>query len=721
MNACMKSTEPHATLTKMPIDYLAKRPRAVCDTECFPNLWAIGFKDIETKRIKKLYQTDDQPLDRAAVAKIMRYYRIHTFNGIKYDLPMIMLAMSGASCADLKRANDLLIPEKGSGVAAVMWWQFYDQFDLSIPDFVDHIDLMEVAPSAAQRASLKKYAGMMHSRTMMESMHDFDKPLDAHGIKDTLDYLDNDLQITEELTEELTEKLDIRSHISVAIGVDVRSKSDAQIGEAIMKARVEKRMGGKKLYKSDIVRGGFKYEAPAYIEFQQPMMQGIFSRLMRAVFMVKGDGYVELPEMFGKPKKKTEDEESVGDLEGGAEIVIGGNVYKMGIGGLHSQEKAISHYEDDDHDLVDVDVTGYYPNLIVFSGREPDTMRGHFQPVFKGIKVAREVDKAAGRVVEAETGKIVTNGLFGKTGSPFSIVYAPRLMIQTTVTGQLSLLMLIEEFTMRGWQVCSANTDGIVVKVPKKDRGMFKSVIFDWECAAGLSMEYTYYRSTHSQSVNSYVAFKKGKGGSIEVKRKGRFAPSGRGIKASFGLKKTPDCEISYDAVVAFLLDGTSIESTVRNCQDIRKFVTIRAVKGGAADQDGEWIGKVVRYYRSTDVTGNLVYLSNGNKVQRSNGAQPCMTLPDELPPDIDYEFYERETYAILDECGVAVEDPSMSKRRGTYYGRMEDQKTLHLINARTGVACCGAARKSRRDLWVEYKTLPAGERFCGKCKKEDL
>lgn len=697
------------------------------DTEAFPNLWAIGFRDVETKKVVKLKLTDDEPLDRKRIATILRNYRVYTFNGINYDIPMILLAMTGATCDELKRANDLLIPPRGSG-KGMAYWVFYEHFDVQPPAFLDHVDLMQVAPSAAQRAGLKKYAGMMHSRSMMESKHDFMQPLSQQGIQDTMDYLDNDLEVTCDLIEELTPQVDIRAYITTQIGVDVRSKSDAQTGEAIMRARVEKRMGnGAKLYKPDIVPGPFKYEAPAYVSFKTEFMQGIFDRLLRSNFVVKHDGYVQLPEMFGKSKKKEITDDDDDEMTGGSDIIIGGNVYKMGIGGLHSKEKAKSWFEDDEYELCDIDVTGYYPNLIIQSKREPDNMRGHYQVVYKGIVDERAAAKRAGDKAKAEQGKIASNGLFGKAGSPYSIVYAPRMLIQTTVTGQLSLLMLIEECELRGWKVISANTDGIVVRVPRKDRGMFKSVVFDWECVTGLNMEETNYRSIHSISVNSYVALKKevdkktGKfNGKIEAKRKGKFAPSGRGIPAAMGLKKAPELEIAYDAAVQFLLDGTPPESTVRNCQDIRKFVTVKAVAGGA-EQNGEWIGKVVRFYYGVGNNEAIYYQTDGKKVSRSEGAVTCMVLPDELPGDIDYEFYEREAFAILHDTGMVVEDPTTRGRTGQYLGRLDDQKTVHTINASTGVALCGRARPNRRDPWIEYGTMPTSYKHCTKCAKESL
>lgn len=707
----------------MPIvDYLAQRPRVAFDTETFPNLWMIGFRDVATKKVVKLMRTETQELNRDRLANIIRNHRIYGFNSESYDIPMILLAMSGATCEELKEANDLLIP--GGGQRGMPYWEFFDLYGLKKPPFLDHIDLWDVLPSAAQKASLKKYAGMMHSRTMMEFMHGFNEALTSDEIRKAYDYLDNDLEVTSDAVEEMTEQVQIRAHISVAIGVDVRSKSDAQVGEAIMRARVEKRNGGRKLYKPNIVPGKFKYEAPSYVEFKTPEMQAMLSRLLRSDFKVKRDGYVELPEMFAKKKKKEVDEDQDEGYEGGTDIVFNGLPFKMGIGGLHSQEKAFTLFEDEDNVIVDIDVRGYYPKLIIKSGREPANMRGHFQPVFKEIVVERDQAKLAGEVVKAEAGKIATNGLFGKTGSPYSIVYSPQLMIQTTVTGQLSLLMLIEEFTLRGWRVVSANTDGIVTYLPRKDMAMLRSVVFDWEYAAGLEMEYTFYRSIHAQSVNTYMAFKHVQDkqgnftGKIEVKRKGKFAPSGRGIKAAFGLKKTPHVEISYDAAVAYMLDGTSIESTVRNCQDVRKFVTVRNVKGGA-EQNGEPIAKVVRFYYSVHSSGPLQYIDSGNRVPRSDGAEPLMTLPDELPGDIDYELYEREAYAILDECGVDVIDPTTVGQRGKFFARREEkQKTVHVVDAKTGIAVCGTKRPSLRDLWVKTEAPPLGRNFCAKCRK---
>ncbi len=94
----------------MPIDYLAARPKAALDIECLPNFFAIGFRDAETKKRALIWTfEDEQPLDRPRIARLVRHYRLYTFNGINYDMPMMALAMTGATCEELKAASDDII------------------------------------------------------------------------------------------------------------------------------------------------------------------------------------------------------------------------------------------------------------------------------------------------------------------------------------------------------------------------------------------------------------------------------------------------------------------------------------------------------------------------------------------------------------------------------------------------------------------------------------
>ena len=343
-------------------------------------------------------------------------------------------------------------------------------------------------------------------------------------------------------------------------------------------------------------------------------------------------------------------------------------------------------------------------------------------------KLAELKSELRKKTAEAETLKITLNGTFGKLGQPFSLLYAPRQMITVTITGQLSLLMAIERLEMRGVRVVSANTDGFTSLVPRDKIDTFKLTLADWEWETNFDLEEVRYRSVHSRGISDYIAIpfkfdpdtKTWLEDEIDKpKRKGTYAPSGPGQPAAMGLKKNPNSEICSEAVVEYLTHGTSIEDTIEACQDIRRFISTRNVRGGGM-KDGEYLGKNVRWYYGVGETGGITYKDSGNTVPKSEGAKPCMELPDEFPDDIDYDWYARECYGILRDLGVKFVDPAYRGRSGTTLARLPDKKNIHVIDLSTGVALCGVEPPSPRVRWVEYSAIPEGHRMCAKCRRED-
>ena len=269
-------------------------------------------------------------------------------------------------------------------------------------------------------------------------------------------------------------------------------------------------------------------------------------------------------------------------------------------------------------------------------------------------------------VVKDKGGKIQANGVYGKLGSVYSVLYAPHLMIAVTLTGQLSLLMLIERAEAAGISVVSGNTDGVVFKVPRSmyegiasDRllgGPLKMITDEWEKETSFALEFAEYRSIYNRDVNTYVAIR----ADGKAKRKGIIAnhwhPDSPDYDARAQLMKNPQMTICGDAVLQFLLHGTAIEKTIRDNGDIRGFVTVVNATGGATWREA-YLGKVVRYYWSKD--GDPIVKVKGHpktgnrpKVPKTDGCRPVMTLPDELPRDIDFERYIAEAREILTDIG---------------------------------------------------------------------
>lgn len=685
----------------MGLKFSLDRPGAVCDTECFPNYWSIGFKSIADGRCRVFELYEGHPLDRKSIATIFRKWTIYTFNGIAYDIPMILYAMSGATNAELKVANDELIKY------GVPWWKFMERFELVKPDFLDHIDLMNVSPGSPQNnnrakggPSLKIYGGRLHSRRMQEMPVHFEEHLDELTRNVVRSYHANDLDTTIDLALELKDQVRLRALMSNEYGVDVRSKSDAQTAEAVVKAEIQRALG-RKVYPPDIEPGSFKYKMPAWAVYETPDMQRAAEIIRNAKFAVGYNGVVQAPEEVQ-----------------GLIVEIGGTQFNMGLGGLHSREKSVSHFSDDEYELIDRDVTSYYPMSILLQQMFPKHLGPLFLRVYRKIYERRIAAKKAGDKNTAETLKIVLNGVFGKLGDTFSIFYSPDQMIQVTLSGQLAILLLIERLHLAGIPVVSGNTDGIVSKVPRHLKTRFLATILDWELETEYATEETTYLSTHSRDVNNYIAIKQGKDGKKEVKCKGAYAPAGAGLPGASGLKKNPNKEVAIDAVIAYLKDGTPIEETIEWCTDIRKFVVVRRVNGGAFDQEGMPVGKALRWYYSTEVRGPLTHGEKGDRVPDTQGAKLIMDLGVRFPSDIDRAHYVREAYAILEEIGMPAVDPDLAGREGRIYGQLPKAKGVHVVDLTTGRAICGKARDSMRDKWVEFETVPNGMRLCPKCRK---
>ena len=252
-----------------------------------------------------------------------------------------------------------------------------------------------------------------------------------------------------------------------------------------------------------------------------------------------------------------------------------------------------------------------------------------FLTVYQSIVDQRLVAKRAGDKSTADTLKIVVNGSFGKLGSKYSILYAPNLLIQTTITGQLCLLMLIEAYEAAGATVVSANTDGVVVLAPKALEGAIEQANWDWMLRTSYELERTDYAALHSRDVNNYIAIK------LDGSTKGK------GVFGGQAISKNPDFPIVSEAIAAHLSGKADFRDVIRQCKDVTKFITVRKVTGGA-EWRGEPLGKAVRFYYSTETEQGeaITYFKNGNKVPKSDGARPLMDLPATLPSDIDLERY---------------------------------------------------------------------------------
>lgn len=548
-----------------------------------------------------------------------------SFNGAKFDVIILNGKLKGLSNQKLK----LIVDEIITGTKPV--WQVARSHGVSTEAPFDHIDIIEIP---AGQCSLKIYGARLHAPKLQDLPIKPDALISDAQKPPMRRYCLNDVETTELLAAALKSQIELRESMSAQYGVDLRSKSDAQIAEAVISSEIQQ-MTGRELRKPKLEKNKTcRYTVPNFISFKTDEFNALLSDIEKCVMRVSEAGKLLMPP----------------ELEG-RKVKLGLSEYALGIGGIHSCEKSRYFVSDDERELIDADVTSYYPRIILGQSLAPSHIGNDFLTIYESIVARRVEAKAKKMKVVDGTLKIVINGSFGKFGSPYSALYSPELMTQVTITGQLSLLMLIEELELNGIPVVSANTDGVVSHVPRQLIPKYHQILAMWELTTGFDLELTHYRALYSESVNAYIA----------VKNNGDT--KGKGVYADESLSKNPKSRICIDAVSKLLVDNTPIEETIKSCRDIRKFFVVRAVTGGAVKDDLE-IGKTVRWYYSNSTTTPIVYAKNGNKVPDSEGATPMMQIADTFPDDLDFDRYVAIANKMLQNLGVIPKAETIKRTR---------------------------------------------------------
>lgn len=629
------------------------------DVECYWNFFYILFKSADNGKHVAFEMSKLSKINYEKLSWMLWRFCIVGFNSKNYDIPILSLCFKGTDSEDLKTATNYIIQ---SDLTPFHFEKFYK---LKIQNY-NHIDLVEVLFG---KGSLKLYGGRLHSPTIQDLPIHEDEVLTTEQMDVIRPYCANDLDVTELLFNHSARQINLRIDMSKKYGVDLRSKSDAQIAEAVLNSELEKMTGVRPRRPTFQNPKPLKYDVPDFIEFQTPVLKKALETVRNLEFeLSEGGSPIEPVDL----KKLT--------------VLVGNSVYNLGMGGLHSKENCVSYKADENTIIADNDVASYYPNIILNQGLYPPHLGEKFLDVYKNIvetridakgkakqfKKAGDKEQAKHYQTIADSLKITINGSFGKLGNKWSTLYAPQLMLQVTITGQLSLLMLIESLEQAGISVVSGNTDGIVSVYHKDRHDEVRQIIKNWEEKTNFETEETRYSALYSRDVNSYVAIKmNGDESSKFVDEKLGCKTKGGFTGCQAGLSKNPVTTICLEAVLKYLKNRTPVERTIRECDDIRKFVTVRNVKGGAHKEHSEmangvltkkmvYLGKVVRFYYAKGEPGTINYVKNDNKVPLTDGAKPLMKLPPALLTDIDYSRYVEIAIDLLYDCEGLKRDKQM-------------------------------------------------------------
>jgi hypothetical protein len=462
----------------------------------------------------------------------------------------------------------------------------------------------------------------------------------------TIDYCRNDIYATYEfylVTTGDTEhplykdnnQIELRQDIEEEFNIPCLNYSDSKIGDEMIKKYYCQEKGIQ--YSELPKKGYFRKEVKAknciadYVTFQTPELQEFLKHIKKQIFTLTDDFKESL--------------------------VFYDNTYTFAKGGLHTENKPKIFEADEDVEIIDWDVSSYYPAIIINNGRYPqhlgkEFLRGYKQMFEKRLelKPLAKKDKKIAGIVGAL--KLAVNSVYGKSSDMQNWIYDRQLTMFTTITGELSLLMLIEAYELNGIHVISANTDGVTVQIKKELLQKMHELNKWWMELTTYELERTDYAKIIFSTVNDYLAIKT----NGEIKKKGDFL-------TDFELHKNKSGRVIPLALEQYFVHNIPIADTITNHNNIYDFaLRQKASKDfhyeGVAGAKRTVYNKLIRYYVSN--TGEKLLkiknpdcTTNAADVSQVEAGEWLMTVCNKLSKDhpldnINHAYYIERAERIV-------------------------------------------------------------------------
>jgi len=606
----------------------------IYDIETYRNYFAVTFKHYNTKEVKQFVVFKDRN-DTQELIKFIddRNKWLVGYNSYNFDNQI--LKYMWLNRFDYIEAPEEMITEDIYNLAKRIVEDDLRDYSYKLP--FNFIDLMKAGNLAHK--SLKLTGTVLKWHKLQDLPIPWDQDIKEEDADTILDYNLNDVEITERLMELLEPQLRLRFEISKRYGVNAYSESDSGIANKLLEKFYSESTGLRpKEFKHLRTRRKMIYFADVVfedIEFESDQLNEMLIEIRESVF------YEQTP-FFKK------------------NVVIDGIKYKLGIGGIHSDDKGELYEQTDTVNIVDCDIASMYPTIIINNNIHPEHLGSAFINKYREVKEDRVRAKHNGERAIADTLKIALNSAYGKMKYPNHWLYDPLCALRITINGQLYILMLIEQLVKKGFKVLSANTDGIIALIPKVREEEYKQICADWEKKTNFELEYTYYKKYARRDVNNYIAVTT----DDKVKTKGEFIiPNLKNlVRDSFMLRRGFDKPIVAIALNEFFMNGTPIRHTIMNHKDIYDFCISQKTDKKFKNEfhistDGipvvQHLQQSVRYYISTN--GGALYKRDPieNKIINYCVGKRLTIFNDYVEKDnynIDHAYYIHETQKIIDE-----------------------------------------------------------------------
>jgi len=529
----------------------------------------------------------------------------------------------------------------------------YDVF----PEYREHelslkqIDLFKINhyDNKNRMVSLKRLEFEMDLENIEEMpIHHTKINMTKEEVELSIDYCYNDVDATYEFYKITTgqtdhplykgnNQIELRQDIFEEFGIPCLNYSDSKIGDEMIKKYYcsEKGINYNELPKKGYFRKSIDVKncIAKYVTFDTPQLKEFLKKINKMQLGLQDD--------FKE------------------HIDFHGNVYSFMKGGLHTENKPKVFEADEEYEIIDWDVSSYYPAIIINNGKFPahlgkEFLRGYKQMFDKRLelKPLAKKDKKIKGIVGAL--KLAVNSVYGKSSDMQNWIYDRQLTMFTTITGELSLMMLIEQYETSGIHVISANTDGVTIKI-KKTLLPLMHEINDWWCSiTQYELERTDYSKIIFSTVNDYLAIMT----NGEIKKKGDFL-------TDFELHKNKSARIVPIALERYFVSGIPVDETIRNHDNLYDFcLRQKASRSFHYEGTNRATGKVtiynklIRYYVSN--TGDKIFKVKNPECQTRAAAisqieagewvcKVCNFLPKGSSTDnVNYDYYIEKANRII-------------------------------------------------------------------------
>lgn len=336
------------------------------------------------------------------------------------------------------------------------------------------------------------------------------------------------------------------------------------------------------------------------------------------------------------------------------EIMICGVPHTIAWGGIHAGLSKTQVFCSPDEVIFDVDVDQLYPSLMI---QYQLLSRAVEEPKkFQNVLDTSLALKKAGKKKEREPYKRICNITYGAEGDMFNPMYDPLHRNLVCVFGQVFIIDLLDKVEDI-ITLLNSNTDGIFVKLKRKDVDEFKRRVHEWEERTRLHMSYDEFSSLWSKDVNNYVA----------IRSDGSYHSKGAYVKELSPLDY--DLPIVNEAVKDYIIKNIPVKSTILRCNELIKFQKVvklsskyKWVEHEKGDSKEKFDNKCYRVFASKDQSDGRILKCDGvrNPAKFGNTPDRCFIVNDDIIgkttdglPQLDKQYYVDLAKKRLEDFGV--------------------------------------------------------------------